>query len=109
MQRVKALREKNQSFKLHIRKKTNKRSVTCLHCGGGEGREEDLPLPSPHCKEACSLKISVYQLLHPNTSMHILLTVLHKFSKMLSRRICLTIKNFFIWCFFSFYSRDRKF
>lgn len=28
--------------------------------GGGEGREEDLPLPSPHCKEACSLKMAVF-------------------------------------------------
>ena len=33
--------------------------------------------------------------LHPNISMHILLTVLYTFSKVLARRICLTIKRFF--------------
>ena len=33
--------------------------------------------------------------LHPDISMHILPTVLYIFPKMLSRRICLTIKSFF--------------
>ena len=31
--------------------------------------------------------------LHPNTSMHILLTVLYTFPKVLTRRICFTIKE----------------
>ena len=34
---------------------------------------------------------------HPNISMHILDTVLFTFPKVLTRRICLTIKNSFIW------------
>ena len=34
---------------------------------------------------------------HPNISMHILHTVLHTFTKVLTRRICLTIKSFFSW------------
>ena len=33
--------------------------------------------------------------LHPNISMHILHTVLYTFPKVLTRRICLTIKSFF--------------
>ena len=32
--------------------------------------------------------------LHPNISMHILHTVLYTFLKVLTRRICLTIKSF---------------
>ena len=32
--------------------------------------------------------------LHPNISMHILLTVLYTFTKVQTRRICLTIKSF---------------
>ena len=35
--------------------------------------------------------------LHPNISMYILHTVLYTFSKVLTRRICLTIKSFFSW------------
>ena len=35
--------------------------------------------------------------LHPNISMHILHTVLYTFLKVLTRRICLTIKSFFSW------------
>ena len=35
--------------------------------------------------------------LHPNISMQILHTVLYTFSKVLTRRICLTIKSFFSW------------
>ena len=34
--------------------------------------------------------------LHPNISMHILLAVLHTFPKVLTRRICFTIKSFFL-------------
>ena len=33
--------------------------------------------------------------LHPNISMHILHTVLYTFPKVLTRRICLTVKSFF--------------
>ena len=33
-----------------------------------------------------------FTFLHPNISMHILLNVLYKFPKVLTRRICLTIK-----------------
>ena len=35
--------------------------------------------------------------LHPNISMHILHTVLCTFTKVLTRRICLTIKSVFSW------------
>ena len=35
--------------------------------------------------------------LHPSVNMHILHTVLYTFLKVLTRRICLTIKNFFSW------------
>ena len=56
------LRLCGKKTKLQSTNKKNKRSVTRLYCGGGGagGREEDLPLPSPHCKEACSLKMAVY-------------------------------------------------
>ena len=35
--------------------------------------------------------------LHPNISMHIRHTVLNKFPKVLTRRICITIKGFLSW------------
>ena len=35
--------------------------------------------------------------LHPNISMHILLTVLYTFPMILTKRICLTIKSVFSW------------
>ena len=38
-----------------------------------------------------------FRSLHPNISMHILHTVLYRFPKVLTRRICLTIKSFFSW------------
>ena len=38
-----------------------------------------------------------YNPLHPSISMHILHTVLSTFPKVLTRRICLTIKSFFSW------------
>ena len=41
--------------------------------------------------------------LHPNISMHILHTVLYTFPKVLTRRICLTIKSFFSWWSFSLF------
>ena len=37
---------------------------------------------------------SFFNPLHPNISMHIFHTFLHTFLKMLTKRICLTIKNF---------------
>ena len=40
---------------------------------------------------------NLFNHLHPNISMHILHTVLYTFSKVLTRRICLTIKSFFTW------------
>ena len=42
--------------------------------------------------------------LHPNISMHILHTVLYTFPKVLTRRICLTIKSFFSWWSFLLFS-----
>ena len=42
--------------------------------------------------------------LHPNTSMHILHTVLHTFPEVLTRRIYLKIKSFFSWWSFSLFS-----
>ena len=41
--------------------------------------------------------------LHPNISMHILHSVLNTFPKVLTRRICLTIENFFRWWSFPFF------
>ena len=43
--------------------------------------------------------ISPYNInpLHLDISMHILVTVLYTFPKMLIRRICLAIKSFFSW------------
>ena len=35
--------------------------------------------------------------LHPNIGMHILHTVLYTFPKVLTRRICLTVKSFYSW------------
>ena len=42
--------------------------------------------------------------LHPNVSMHILHTVLYTSPKMLTRRICWTIKTFFSWWLFPLFS-----
>ena len=45
-------------------------------------------------KEQAAFRLN---LLHPNTSMHILHTVLYTFPEVLSRRICLTVRSFFSW------------
>ena len=42
--------------------------------------------------------------LHPDISMHILHTVLYTFPKVLTRRICLTIKSFISWWSFPLFS-----
>ena len=42
--------------------------------------------------------------LHPNISIHNLHTVLYTFPKVLTRRICLTIKSFFSWWSFPLFS-----
>ena len=48
-------------------------------------------------------KFFFFNPLHPNIIMHILHTVLYTFPKVLTRRICLTIKGFFgCWSFFLF-------
>ena len=44
--------------------------------------------------------------LHPNISIHILLTVLYTLPKVLTRRICLLIKSFFRWWSFPLFSLD---
>ena len=41
-----------------------------------------------------TVKMKVRNPLHPNISMHILHTVLYTFPRVLTRRICLTIKSF---------------
>ena len=41
--------------------------------------------------------------LHPNISMHILHTVLYKFPKVLTRRICIKIKSFLSWWLFALF------
>ena len=41
---------------------------------------------------------------HPNISMHILHTVLYTFPKVLTRRICPSIKSFFSWWSFTLFS-----
>ena len=46
----------------------------------------------------------VFNPLHPNIRMHILHTVLYTFPNVLARRICLTIKRFFSWILFPFFS-----
>ena len=45
-----------------------------------------------HCRGVFHEK---YLHIHPNTSIHLLHTVLHIFPDVLGRRICLTIKRFF--------------
>ena len=54
------------------------------------------------CTERLDLRVAYFckklyplDTLHPNISMHILHTVLRTFPKVLTRRICLTINNFF--------------
>ena len=46
--------------------------------------------------------------LHPNISMQILHTVLYRFLKVLTRRICLTIKSFFSWWSFPSFSAPYR-
>ena len=46
------------------------------------------------CKKPCVLSVNP---LHSNISMHILLSVLCTFPKMLIRRVCLKIKRIFSW------------
>ena len=47
--------------------------------------------------------------LHPNISLHILHTVLYTFPKVLTRRFCLTTKNFFgLWSFPLFSWKRRQ-
>ena len=48
-------------------------------------------------KDRKEMNCTPFTFLHPNISMHILLNVLYKFPKVLTRRICLTIKHFFTW------------
>ena len=48
------------------------------------------PLPSPLPKKNCSYINPP----HPNINIHIFHTVLYTFTKVLTRRICLTIKSF---------------
>ena len=40
--------------------------------------------------------------IHPNINMHILHTVLYTFPKVLTRRICFTVKSFLSWLTFLF-------
>ena len=47
--------------------------------------------------KAVNAAVNLFNLLHPNISMHILHTVLYTFPKVLTRRICLTVKSFFTW------------
>ena len=51
-----------------------------------------------------TVKMKVKNPLHPNISMHILHTVLYTFPKVLTRRICLTIKSFSGWQSFPLFS-----
>ena len=47
-----------------------------------------------------SVQVILTKVINPlltNISMHILHTVLYTFPKMLTRRICLTIKSFYSW------------
>ena len=48
-------------------------------------------------KDRKEINCTPFTFLHPNISMHILLNVLYKFPKVLTGRICLTIKHFFTW------------
>ena len=48
--------------------------------------------------------LSPFNSLHPNIGIHILRTVLCTFTKVLTRRICLTIKHFFTWGSFPLFS-----
>ena len=59
---------------------------------------DDCPSEIPHLL----LCPTVFNSLHPNISIHILHTVLCTFTKVLTRRICLTIKHFFYLRIISF-------
>ena len=48
-------------------------------------------------KDRKEINCTLFPFLYPNISMHILHTVLYTFPKVLTRRICLTIKCFFTW------------
>ena len=61
---------------------------------------DDCPSEIPHLL----LCPTVFNSLHPNISIHILRTVLCTFTKVLTRRICLTIKHFFTWGSFLLFS-----
>ena len=52
-----------------------------------------------HLTNLASLTVQLNPL-HPNISMHILHTILFTFPKVLTGRICLTIKSFFSWLSF---------
>ena len=54
--------------------------------------------------ECIILKCLIINPLHPNISLHILLTVLYTFPKVLIRRICLIIKSFPSWWSFLVFS-----
>ena len=52
----------------------------------------------PKAPKTCARFMRAYiNLLRPNISVHIPNAVFHTFLKVLTRRICLTIKNFFTW------------
>ena len=51
-----------------------------------------------------NMQNTTFSPLHPNISLHILHTVLYTFPKVLTRRICLTIKSFFSWRSFNLFS-----
>ena len=56
-----------------------------------------LPLMQRTFVDSSWQKLAKIYLLHPNISMCFLHNVLYTFSKVLRRRICLTIKNFLSW------------
>ena len=56
-------------------------------------------------KQGKTFTVSLSVPLHPKISMLILCTVFYTFPRVLTRKICLTIKSFFIWGLF-LYSHD---
>ena len=62
------------------------------------------PIDHTMTTEYIILKCLNIEPLHPNISLHILLTVLYTFPKVLTRRICLIIKRFPSWWSFLVFS-----
>ena len=75
-----------------------------LHPGVQRTNHQVAASPTRQIKEAQKIVCFLFNPLHSIISIHILHTVLCTFTKVLTRRICLTIKIFSSWWSFPFFS-----